>query len=113
GLATPAYASLNPEPAAEPLTAREIRQGYRDNVVLAKPRVSRRASAGAEEQREGMRVRRRWDRFGGLRVLELAGGETPAAAVQRLRASGRYEYVQTDSIRYATATPNDASFHRQ
>jgi subtilisin family serine protease/outer membrane protein assembly factor BamB len=111
--ATLALADSKPESASQPFTAREIQQGYRDAVVLAKPRAARRASAEAEEQREGMRVRRRWDRFGGIRELELAPGETPAEAVRRLRATGRYDYDQTDTIRYATATPNDSSYGRQ
>ena len=112
-LASGARAAIQPERSDDPFTAREIQQGFRDNVVLAKPRVARRVNAEAEEQREGMRVRRRWERFGGLRVLELAPGETPAQAIARLRATGRYEYVQPDTIRYATAVPNDASFNRQ
>src|SRR5688572_7931413 len=112
-MASGARAANQPEPSVEPFSAREIQQGYRDNVVLAKPRAARRANAEAEEQREGMRVRRRWERFGGLRVLELAPGETPAQAIARLRATGRYEYVQPDTIRYATAVPNDASFNQQ
>ncbi|MGH7943989.1 MAG: S8 family serine peptidase [Opitutaceae bacterium] len=113
GLVSFGRAAIHPDPAVAPFTAREIQQGYRDNVVLAKPRAARRATAEADEQREGMRVRRRWDRFGGLRVLELAPGESPAQAVARLRATGRYEYVQPDTLRYATATPNDTSFNRQ
>ena len=112
-VALPASADVKPGSSIEPFTARELQQGYRDNVILARPRAARRAAAEADEQREGMRVRRRWERFGGLRLLELAPGETPAQAIQRLRASGRYEYVQPDTIRYATATPNDTSFNRQ
>ena len=107
-----ALADSKPQLATQPFTAREIQQGYRDHVVLAKPRAARRASVQAEEEREGMRVRLRWDRFGGIRELEIAPGETPAEAVRRLRATGRYEYVQTDTLRYATATPNDTSYTR-
>ena len=106
-------AATPPDPSGEPLTAKELRQGYRDHVLLVKPRAPRRASAESEEQREGMRVRRRWDRFDGLRLLEVRPGETIAQAIERLRATGRYEYVHPDTIRYATTTPNDPSFFRQ
>jgi subtilisin family serine protease/outer membrane protein assembly factor BamB len=102
-----------PDAASAPFTAQEVRQGHRDRTVLAKPLATRRADADAAEPREGLRLRRRWDRLGGLRELELLSGETAAAAVARLRASGRYEYVQLDHIYRAAATPNDRDFSRQ
>lgn len=111
GLAV-AVASAAPG-SREPPTAREMAQGYRDSVVIAKPKTGRGPRAEAEEQREGLRVRRRWDRFGGIRVLELSGGESVERAVERLRASGRYEYVQADSVRRALGAPNDPGFARQ
>ncbi|MBM3867246.1 MAG: hypothetical protein FJ381_15385, partial [Verrucomicrobia bacterium] len=67
------------EPAAEGFTARELAQGYREGVVLAKPRAGRHAEADAAERREGVRLRRRWDRFDGLRLLELPASETVPA----------------------------------
>ena len=101
-------------PAAEPtpdgFTPRELAQGYRDGVVLAKPRAGRHAEADSAERREGVRLRRRWDRFDGLRLLELPAGETVPAAVARLAASGRYEYVQRDHLRQATVVPDDPDF---
>ncbi len=117
-----AFVSLHPlaraaiyPPVADPapFTAKEIRQGYRDRVILAKPRAARRATADAAESREGLRLQRRWDRLDGLRLLEIRDDETAAEAVARLRATGRYEYVQLDTIREATATPNDPDFLRQ
>jgi hypothetical protein len=39
-----------------------------------------------------VRLRRRWDRFDGLRLLELPAGETVPAAVARLAASGRLDH---------------------
>ena len=81
--------------------------------MIVKPRSTRGTSHDADEQREGMKVRRRWDRFGGLRVLELPAGEAVERAIERLRASGRYEYVQADSLRRTLATPNDPSFNQQ
>lgn len=95
------------------ITPKEIRQGYRDTVILAKPRAEFRASADASEQREGRKLRRRWDRFDGLRSLQVASGESADEAIARLQASGRYEYVQRDYLVRAHATPNDASFSRQ
>ncbi len=93
-----------------PFTDREIAQGFRDGLVIAKPRAAHRASAEAAEAREGLRVRRKWERFDGMRLLELPPGETPPQAEARLRATGRYEFVQRDTIRAATATPNDPDF---
>ncbi|WP_414660062.1 S8 family serine peptidase [Horticoccus sp. 23ND18S-11] len=112
-LCTLAAAALQPPPPSEPFTAKEVAQGFRDGVLLVKPLPGRRASADADESREGLRTRRRWDRFGGLRLLEVPAGETVDRAVERLRASGRYEYVQVDTIRYASATPNDPNLNRQ
>ncbi len=99
--------------ASAPFTTQELRQGYRERTLLAKPLATRRADADAAEPREGLRLRRRWERFGGLRELEIQTGETTAAAIERLRASGRYEYVQPDRIYRSTATPNDPDFPRQ
>jgi subtilisin family serine protease len=82
-------------------------------VVIAKPRAAMRVSAENAENREGMRVRRRWDRFGGMRVLELLPAKLRRRRIERLRATGRYEYVQPDTIRYPTNTPNDTNFNRQ
>ncbi len=109
-----------PEPTAPsgerpPFSAKEIAQGYREGVVLAKPRADQRPRSDADETREGHRVRRRWERFGDLREIELnlAPDESTLAAAARLRATGRYEYVQPDTIRAATVTPNDPEFPKQ
>ena len=93
-----------------PFTAREIAQGYRDGFVIAKPKAAQRAASDTAEAREGLRVRRRWDRLDGMRLLELPPGDSPLQAEARLRATGRYEFVQRDTIRTATATPNDPDF---
>ena len=92
---------------------KEMKQGYRDSVVLAKPRASHRAMVDAAEAFEGMQVRQKFDRIGDLRVLELKVGETVPDAIARLRASGRYEYVETDRLIHKTITPNDPSFTTQ
>ena len=49
-----------------------------------------------------------------MRVVELAAGDTVTAAIKRLRATGRYEYVEPDYIRRTTTTvPNDPQFGSQ
>ncbi|MEY4090406.1 MAG: hypothetical protein RJB55_2677 [Verrucomicrobiota bacterium] len=93
-----------------PFTEREIAQGYRDGFVIAKPKAAHRAASETAEAREGLRVRRRWDRLDGMRLLELTPGDNPVQAEARLRATGRYEFVQRDTIRAATAKPNDPDF---
>ncbi|MBI5693427.1 MAG: S8 family serine peptidase [Verrucomicrobia bacterium] len=93
-----------------PISPREIAQGFRDGVLLAKPRATHRATSEEAERREGFRVRRRWDRFDGLRLLELPAGDSPARAIERLLASGRYEYVQRDHLLRPSAVPNDPDF---
>ena len=94
-------------------TAKEQAQGYRDGVVLAKPRPEMVPSIDAVERGEGLRPRAEYPRFGHVRVLELAADETVAAAVARLKATSRYEYVEPDRIRHATTVPDDAQFGSQ
>ena len=106
-------APTTPDVNDRPFSAKEIAQGFVETAVLAKPRADRRATADAEEARDGLRVRRKWDGFDGLRELELAPGETPAQAIARLNATGRYDYVQRDYLVHANVTPNDESFNRQ
>jgi len=96
-----------------PLTAREQAQGYRDGVVLAKPRPEALAAIDGVERNEGLRPRAEFARFGHVRVLELAAGDDVMAAVRRLKATGRYEYVEPDYIRHATTVPNDPQFASQ
>ncbi|MDO8545356.1 MAG: S8 family serine peptidase [Opitutaceae bacterium] len=100
----------NPEAGEPQFSAREMAQGYRQHAILAKPRADRRATAEADETREGMRVVRKFERLGDLRVLELDQSDSAERAIVRLRASGRYDYVEPDYIRYATALPNDPDF---
>lgn len=93
-----------------PLTAKEISQGYRDNSILARPLESRRASIETDESRDGTQVRQKFDRLGDLRVVEVADTDTPDDAIARLQATGRYEYVEHDYIRYVQTSPNDPKF---
>jgi outer membrane protein assembly factor BamB/subtilisin family serine protease/beta-glucanase (GH16 family) len=100
-----------PEPET-PLTAKELAQGYSETRILAMPRTGALGLAQAAEIREGLGVRREFSRFRGLRVLELRGA-SPSAAIERLRASGLYEFVEPDYIRIATVVPNDPRFAEQ
>ena len=103
------FASAAPQGSA--ITAKEIAQGYRDSVVLAMPRASVRATVDAAEAGEGLHMRRKFARFGDLRVLELTSTETVTQAVKRLQATGRYEYVEPDHlIRALNNPPNDPLF---
>ena len=97
-------------PPATPLTAQEIAQGYRNHVVIARPHAAHRATVGAEEAREGIRVRETFARFGELRVIDLDDTDNPTAALNRLRATGRYEFVEPDFLRHLAVEPNDPQF---
>lgn len=103
-----------PLPADAPsFTPKEVAQGYRDGVLIVKPHARHRSSVDAEETREGCLLRQRFARLGDMRVIENASGETTEEAIARLRASGRYEFVEPDRILRAFATPNDPSFGQQ
>ncbi|HWA88174.1 MAG TPA: S8 family serine peptidase [Opitutus sp.] len=103
-------ASVPPPAAATAFTAKELAQGYRDHVVLAQPFDSQAASIDAAEAREGVRVRRRFAHLHDLRVIDLDAGDTTAHAVARLRATGRYRFVEPDYIRHVAIEPNDPAY---
>lgn len=106
-----ANAAINPpDPEGTPFTAKELAQGYRENQILARPHPERRATADDEETREGIRVREKFSRFRDLRIIELDATEDPAAAIARLQASGRYEFVEPDYLRQVAVEPNDPQF---
>ena len=98
---------------ASTFTAKELAQGYRDGTVIAKPRREHLGTIDAEEAAEKLTVTRKFSRMGALRVLGLADGDTTESAVQRLRATGRYEFVEPDYIKHARATPNNPLFPQQ
>jgi len=116
-IVAPTIAARGQATDSRPFTAKEIAQGWRDGVVLAKPRQDRLATADAEEVKEGWTVERKFARFAGLRVVTVKSGETASSAIARLRATGRYEFVDHDYIKHAYATagspPNDPSFSGQ
>jgi outer membrane protein assembly factor BamB/subtilisin family serine protease len=111
-----AVAAAEPVPRGGGPSARELAQGYRDGRVLAKPRKEMLPTIDRAEGAEGLSLRARFARFGNVGVLVLPEGDTVEAAVTRLRATGRYEYVEPDYIRRALATPvvpNDPQFANQ
>ncbi len=108
-----ATAAAQTAPDSAYFTPKEIAQGFRERVIMAKPHAGRRATVDAEEARERMRVRRKYPRFDGLRTIELDAGDSADAAIARLRATGRYEFVERDYLRHADVTPNDTRFTEQ
>lgn len=96
-----------------PFSDREIAQGYSDRVILAKPRSHHRLSVDAAETRERVRVRNKLPRLGDLRIIEVVPGEPVARAIERLQATGRYEFVERDYLEKPDSTPNDPSFPAQ
>lgn len=95
------------------LSAKELSQGYRDGAVIAKPKAAMLATIDAVERAEGLTLEASFARFGNVRVIRLAKGDTVRAAISRLMATGRYEYVEPDYVRRAVTTPNDPDFSSQ
>jgi outer membrane protein assembly factor BamB/subtilisin family serine protease len=110
-----ALLGITPQARADsrPFTAKELAQGYRDGVVLAKPRPELMPTIDGVERSEGLVLAARYPRFGQIGVLKLAAGESVTAAIRRLEATGRYLYVDRDVIRHVTAVPNDPGFVNQ
>lgn len=100
-------------PDAASFTPQEIAQGYREGVLLAKPRAAHRGTVDAAETTEGRRLQRKFSRLGDTRLLEPASGETTAQAIERLKATGRYEFVEPDRIIRARVVASDPSFNQQ
>jgi outer membrane protein assembly factor BamB/subtilisin family serine protease len=108
-----AHAASAADSSGSTFTAKELSQGYRDGTVIAKPRREHMGSVDADEAAENLTVRKKFSRMGALRVLGLTEGDTTEAAVRRLRATGRYEFVEPDYIKHARATPNNPLFPQQ
>ena len=108
-----AHAATTPSVEAPPFTAKEIAQGFREHIILAKPRAQHRTTVDADEAREGVRTRTRFSRFGDLRIIELDDADSATAAIARLQATGRYEFVEPDHIYRADVVPNDAAVTTQ
>jgi hypothetical protein len=109
-LAGIAGAEPPPVPAAVPVAAPAAGPRFSDRVILARPHAAQRATVEADEAREGVRVRRVFARLGDLRVIELDGAESVAAAIARLQATGRYEFVEPSYAQQPNALPDDPNF---
>ena len=108
-----AHAAQAADAGASAFTAKELSQGYRDGAVIAKPRKEHLTSVDADEAAESLTVVKKFGRMGSMRVLGLTTGDTTDSAVRRLRATGRYEFVEPDYIKHARATPNNPLFSQQ
>lgn len=103
-----AQSSLEVRAAA---TAAEQRQGYSSQRLLAQPKHGiPEQDLVTMETREGLRARRARVHPAGPRVLEVQPGEAVIDAIERLRATGHYEFVEPDYLMKAEATPNDPRF---
>src|SRR5690606_32078440 len=111
-LAAVASASGAMEPSPT-LTAKELGQGFRDRRIVAKPRAALRESGAQTQTRDGVRIRRSFRHIRGLQVLDLETDESVPQAIARLRATGRYEYVEPDHVLYSRIAPNDPHFSQQ
>lgn len=97
-----------------PISAQEVAQGYRNDAVIARPSPEHAATIDAEEAQDGATARQVFPHLRGIRVLQVKPGETPAAAIARLQATGRYAYVEVDRIVHGFGTtPNDPDFSQQ
>ncbi|HEX2853553.1 MAG TPA: PQQ-binding-like beta-propeller repeat protein [Opitutaceae bacterium] len=109
--AASARAAITAGGAVERVTAKEITQGFRDRAFLAKPRAGLdSAELAAAETGEALRVIETLPRLGGLRVIENSTGEDVDRAIARLRATGRYEFVEPDYVVRALASPSDPAY---
>jgi outer membrane protein assembly factor BamB/subtilisin family serine protease len=96
------------------LSTREQSQSYREGIVLAKPKLLALPTVDRAERDEGLSLRAQFQRLGNVRVIKLQPGDTVEAAVTRLMATGRYEYVEPDYVRRTMATvPSDPYFSSQ
>ena len=93
------------------MSAEEKQQGYRTGVLLARAQAGPAASdLVVNESRLGVRLRRSLGSDQSLRVLETDSRENLNETAARLRATGRYEFVEPDYVVKADATPNDPRF---
>ena len=101
-LATLALARAAGDPAADGVafTPKELAQGYREHVILARPRSTLRVRADTEEASEGLREREKFTRMRDLPYIDLDSTDRADLAIARLRATGRYEFVEPDYLRH-------------
>lgn len=109
-----AFARADSADSVSPLSAKEIRQGFRDGTVIAKPKPSAAEVAlRLNEQHEGINRRRVFEKTGGRRVLKFSAQKDVKQTIEALRSSGLYEYVEPTYLRHQMAIPNDPRFGDQ
>jgi outer membrane protein assembly factor BamB/subtilisin family serine protease len=97
-----------------PVSAAELARGFRNRTLLAKPRAGVPSEQIQQlEEAKGLALRARFDRFGGVRVMEVQNDQDVTALIQDLEASGLYEYAEPDYIKVPLAVPNDPRFGEQ
>jgi len=98
-------------------TPKEKLQGFLDQSILAKPKLSQLSTVDTDEAKENWIKLKTFQRFGALRVLQVKAGDSAQDSINRLIATNRYEFVEPDYIRHAYSTsstaPNDPSFISQ
>lgn len=107
--------SLGRLPGAEPsaeITTGEVHLGHRTRTFIAKPRAGTTlpadtASPTEASSRHRLRLVRSHPRLGGIRTLETDGTEDVLDVIQRLSATGLYEYVEPDYLCRAFVLPDD------
>lgn len=106
------FGQVPPDPlAARRPSAEEKQRGFSNSTLLAKVRPGHTAAdLSATETRERVQLQRTLRRNSEMRVLAVAAGESVLEAIERLRATGAYEFVEPDFIMKADATPNDPLF---
>ncbi|HZZ20398.1 MAG TPA: PQQ-binding-like beta-propeller repeat protein [Opitutaceae bacterium] len=95
------------------MSAKELSQGFRDGQVIVKPKDQALATINAVERDEGLTLKEEYARFGHIRVIKLTNGESVKDAVARLKATGRYAFVEPDFLRHGMKVPNDTDFSSQ
>jgi outer membrane protein assembly factor BamB/subtilisin family serine protease len=116
-------ASLLPAGGASPastVTDLELSRGYRMGRVLVKVRdtslaavADRSVALRQAEARVGVRQRKEFRHLRGQQLLELDPGVSVPEALAQLRATGLYEFVEPDYLRFAQAVPNDPRYGEQ
>ncbi|MDB6149846.1 MAG: peptidase and in kexin sedolisin [Chthoniobacter sp.] len=92
--------------AAEKATVRP------DRIIVKYKAAAKGAPVQAQAVRTsvGARLHRRYDRLGGIEVLNFNSAAAATAAIRQLKASGEVEYVEPDYLVYPSATPNDPRY---
>lgn len=81
------------------ITPEELRLGHRARTLLAKPRTGAALpadTAAPAETAARLSLVRSHPRLGGIRILETDGTEDVREVIQRLAATGLYDYVEPD-----------------